>query len=112
MGDMGSVLGWKDPLEKGMATLQYSCLENPMDKGAWWAAVHRGHKELNMTERACTCVHTHTHTRLAALADFSSSHRESVSNSWAQLQGISEESCQDRDRDQQEASSPSHQIPT
>ena len=20
--------------------LQYSCLENPMDKGAWWAAVH------------------------------------------------------------------------
>ena len=21
-------------------TLQYSCLENPMDSGAWWAAVH------------------------------------------------------------------------
>ena len=21
--------------------LQYSCLENPMDGGAWWAAVHR-----------------------------------------------------------------------
>ena len=21
--------------------LQYSCLENPMDKGAWWATVHR-----------------------------------------------------------------------
>ena len=20
--------------------LQYSCLENPMDKGAWWATVH------------------------------------------------------------------------
>ena len=28
-------------LEKAMATpLQYSCLENPMDGGAWWAAVH------------------------------------------------------------------------
>ena len=28
------VLGWEDPLEEGMAThlLQYSCLENPMDK--------------------------------------------------------------------------------
>ena len=25
--------------EKAMA-LQYSCLENPMDGGAWWAAVH------------------------------------------------------------------------
>ena len=21
--------------------LQYSCLENPMDRGAWWAVVHR-----------------------------------------------------------------------
>ena len=32
-------LGWEDPLEKGMA-LQYSCLENPVDKGAWRATVH------------------------------------------------------------------------
>ena len=23
-----------------MVPLQYSCLENPMDGGAWWAAVH------------------------------------------------------------------------
>ena len=28
--------------------LQYSCLENPMDRGAWWATVH-GVKELDMT---------------------------------------------------------------
>ena len=34
-------LGGKDPLEKEMATRQYSCLENPMDIGAWWATVHR-----------------------------------------------------------------------
>ena len=27
-------LDWEDPLEKGMA-LQYSCLENSMDRGAW-----------------------------------------------------------------------------
>ena len=33
-------LGWEDPLEKEMATLQYSCLENPMDRGGWWATVH------------------------------------------------------------------------
>ena len=31
--------------------LQYSCLENPMDRGAWQATVHGGHKELNMTEQ-------------------------------------------------------------
>ena len=32
----------EDPLEEGMATpLQYSCLENPMDRGAWQAIVQR-----------------------------------------------------------------------
>ena len=29
--------------------LQYSCLENPMDRGAWWASVH-GVAESGMTE--------------------------------------------------------------
>ena len=33
-------LGREDPLEEGMAT-QYSCLENPMDRGAWQAIVNR-----------------------------------------------------------------------
>ena len=34
--------GQEDPLEEGMANpLQYSCLENPMDRGAWWATVLR-----------------------------------------------------------------------
>ena len=31
--------------------LQYSCLENPMDGGAWWAAVHGVTKSQTLTER-------------------------------------------------------------
>ena len=34
--------GGEDPLEKEIDNpLQYSCLEKPMDRGAWWATVHR-----------------------------------------------------------------------
>ena len=34
-------LGQEDPLEKGNGSpLQYPCLENSMDEGAWWATVH------------------------------------------------------------------------
>ena len=38
-------LGWEDPLEKGMATHSSICLENPMDRGAWWATVRAVTKE-------------------------------------------------------------------
>ena len=35
-------LGWKDPFQKETANpLQYSCLENPMDRGPWLAMAHR-----------------------------------------------------------------------
>ena len=44
-------LSWEDPLEEGMATLQHSCLENSMDRGAWRAAVHGVTKESDRTER-------------------------------------------------------------
>ena len=34
-------LGPEDPQEKGNGhPFRCSCLENPMDRGAWWAAVH------------------------------------------------------------------------
>ena len=40
-GDLGSILGsGRSPGEQNGNTLQYSCLENPMDRGAWWATVH------------------------------------------------------------------------
>ena len=41
----------EDPLEKEIANpLQYSCLENPMDRGAWQATVPKGLKEWYTTE--------------------------------------------------------------
>ena len=39
--DLGSIPGWgRSPGEGHGTPLQCSCLENPMDRGAWWATVH------------------------------------------------------------------------
>ena len=41
VGDPGSIPGLgRSPGEGNGHPLQYSCLENPMDGGAWWATVH------------------------------------------------------------------------
>ena len=41
VGDLGSIPGLgRFPGEGNSNPLQYSCLENPMDRGAWWATVH------------------------------------------------------------------------
>ena len=41
VGDLGSIPGLGRSSGEGNGTpLQYSCLENPMDRGAWWATVH------------------------------------------------------------------------
>ena len=40
-GDLSSIPGsGRCPGEGNGNPLQYSCLENPMDGGAWWATVH------------------------------------------------------------------------
>ena len=40
-GDLDSIPGLgRAPGEGNSNPLQYSCLENAMDRGAWWAAVH------------------------------------------------------------------------
>ena len=50
-GDTGLIPGLgKSPGVGNGNPLQYSCLENPMDRGAWWATFHRGHRELDMTK--------------------------------------------------------------
>ena len=40
-GGVGLILGWgRSPGEGNGSPHQYSCLGNPMDRGAWWATVH------------------------------------------------------------------------
>ena len=42
MGDVGLIPGWEDLAGGGHGNpLQYSCLKNSMDRGAWWAIVYR-----------------------------------------------------------------------
>jgi len=47
-------LSWEDPLEEHGKPLQYSCLENSMDRGAWQATVHG-------VLKSWTGLSTHTH---------------------------------------------------
>ena len=42
--------------------LQYSCLENPMDRGAWWAAVHG-------VAKSRTRLHFHFHFSLSCIGE-------------------------------------------
>ena len=47
--------------------LHYSCLQNPIDRGAWPTTVHGVTKELDMTEHTHTHTHSHTHTHTHTL---------------------------------------------
>ena len=43
LGDVSSILESERPpgeMAHPAPPLQYACLENPMDRGAWWATVH------------------------------------------------------------------------
>ena len=49
-GNAGLIPGLgRSPGERNGKPLQYSCLENPMDRGAWWATVPGLTEELDMT---------------------------------------------------------------
>ena len=65
----GSIPGLgRSPGEGNENTVQYSCLENHMDRRAWQTTVHRAAKSQT---RLSTCVrariHTHTHTHTVSL---------------------------------------------
>ena len=69
--DLGSIPGLGRSPGRGHGNpLQFSCLGNPMDRGAWWDYSPYGYKESDPTEvtwhaHAHTHTHTHTHTQSA-----------------------------------------------
>ena len=56
-GDTGVIPGLGKPPGGGHGNpLQYSCLQNPMDRGAWWATAHE-------LAESGTTEHSHTHSQ-------------------------------------------------
>ena len=59
-GDPGSIPGLvRSPGEGNSNPLQYYCLENPMNRGAWLGYSPWGRKESDTTERLHIHVHVH-----------------------------------------------------
>ena len=57
VGDLGSIPeSERSPGEGNGNPLQYSCLDNPMDRGAWWAPVHGVAKIQTQLKRLSTTL--------------------------------------------------------
>ena len=62
-GGLGSIPGLgRSPTAGNGNPLQYSCLENSVDGGAWWATVHGVAKESDTTEPAHTYINIYIHS--------------------------------------------------
>ena len=60
-GDMDSIPGsGRSPGGGHGNPLQYFCLENPLNRGAWWATVHRVAKSQTQLKPLSVRAHTHT----------------------------------------------------
>ena len=60
--DLGSIpRSGRSPGEGNGNPLQYSCLENPMDRGAWQATVHQVAKSQTRLKKLSMCIITCTH---------------------------------------------------
>ena len=68
--DSGSIPGWQRSPEGGHGNpLQYSCLENPMDRGAWQTRVHRIAKSRTRLTWLSTYAQDSNKTQMLELSD-------------------------------------------
>ena len=84
-GDADSIpaLG-RSPGGRNGNPLQYSCLGNPMDRGAWWTTVHGvGKSQTELSKHINT--HTHTHTLAFAFQSCDSQPRLHSGITWKAL---------------------------
>ena len=73
--DVGSVSGsGRSPGEGHGNPLQYFCLENPMNRGAWWATVHGEAKESDTTEMTAS-TYSGVHAKMAEMSNYNGPHR-------------------------------------
>ena len=55
--DTGLIPGWgRSPGGGNGSPLQYSCLETPINRGAWWAVVHRVAKSQTQLKQLSMCL--------------------------------------------------------
>ena len=74
-GDPGSIHGsGGSPREGNGNPLQYSCLENPMDRGAWWATDHGAAKESDATKKIIIIKRQKTQIPIRRNTDLQSRH--------------------------------------
>ena len=85
-GDLGLILGSRSSPGKGNDNpFQYFCLGNPMNRGAWWAIVHRVTQSrtwlsdkttTTMYTYTDTHIHKHTHIKFDNMWDYSVSEKQ------------------------------------
>ena len=85
--DMNSIPGLgRSPRGGHGNLLQYSCLENPMDKGAWWAAVQGVTKSRTWLRWLTT--HTHTHILYVYMMESQRDRKGALTASWFHMLGF------------------------
>ena len=86
-GDPSSILGWgRSPGEGRSYPLEYSCLENPMDKVAWQVTVHRVAKSRTQLSNLSTHINGHQCSLCASVAPLPTAQPWTVLFPWPQPQ--------------------------